>query len=73
MAASAKVIPAPTPVTVSPSESSAPTDTSEQRSFQDIALLAYRYWQAGDAQTDHRKKIGSKPSANYDAEAKQAT
>ena len=49
MAASAhaeKVIPAPTPVTVSPSESSAPTDTSEQRSFQDIALLAYRYWQA---------------------------
>jgi hypothetical protein len=46
MAASAKVIPAPTPVTVSPSESSPPTDISEPVIFQDIAALAYRYWQA---------------------------
>jgi hypothetical protein len=46
MAASAKVIPAPTPPKVSPSESAPPTDISEQKSFQDIAALASRYWQA---------------------------
>jgi hypothetical protein len=31
---------------MSPSESAPPTDISEQKSFQDIAALAYRYWQA---------------------------
>jgi hypothetical protein len=41
-----QVIPAPTPVTVSPSVSSAPTEISEERHFQDIAAVAYRYWQA---------------------------
>lgn len=38
--------PAPTPVTVSPSEPSAPTDNPEVTSFQEVAELAYRYWQA---------------------------
>jgi len=38
-----KVTPAPTPVTVLPSET---TDISEQRSSQDIAALAYELWQA---------------------------
>ena len=41
-----KVIPAPTPAAVSPSESSAPTDISEQKSSQDIVALAYELWQA---------------------------
>jgi hypothetical protein len=71
MAASAKVIPAPTPPEMSPSESAPPTDISEQKSFQDIAALAYRYWQARGAQTDHRKKIGSRPSKNYKAGASE--
>ena len=41
-----KVVPAPTPTAVLPSESFAPTDISEQRSSQDIAALAYELWQA---------------------------
>jgi hypothetical protein len=41
-----KTNPAPTPVTVSPSKSSTPTDILEEKSFQDIATLAYQYWQA---------------------------
>jgi Protein of unknown function (DUF2934) len=41
-----KVIPAPIPVAVSLSEPLAPTEISEERHFQDIATLAYQYWQA---------------------------
>jgi hypothetical protein len=41
-----EVNPAPTPVAVSPSEPLAPTEISEERRFQDIAAVAYRYWQA---------------------------
>ena len=73
MAASARVIPTQTPVTVSPSEPLAPTEISEVRRFQDTATLAYQYCKPEVTQTDHRKKIGSELNENYRAEAKQST
>jgi hypothetical protein len=41
-----KVGPSPTPITVSPTGLSAPTDIAKGRSSQDIAALAYQHWQA---------------------------
>jgi hypothetical protein len=41
-----KVIPAQTPVTVSPSELAASTDIPDPVGYQEIAALAYEYWQA---------------------------
>jgi Protein of unknown function (DUF2934) len=38
--------PAPTPVMASPSGSSVPMDTTEPIGSQEIAALAYQYWQA---------------------------
>jgi hypothetical protein len=41
-----KKSPAPAPVMVSPSGSSVPTDAEEPIGSQEIAALAYQYWQA---------------------------
>ena len=49
MAAAAPVrkkSPAPTPLTVSPGGTSVPTDATEPIGSQEIAELAYKYWQA---------------------------